>query len=710
MMIRLSRALRSRVQGGAPDSGIAMIMVMGTIMVLTALLVAAMGYAMSVQPQARKDQDWNAALAAAQAGVDDYIARLNGSDIYWDKKDECLTQNPALKGPAYPGNTCGYTASTAPGWQNVQVANPAAGQFHYDVDSSILSSQGQVRLSSTGKVGKSSRTIQVNVSRGGPTSFLYYTDFEDADPGNTTAYGTTGADTNSCGKGGYAAADYFWANSNRGSGESGSNGGPSGDCSEITFIGADTLDGAVHFNDTPLMSGSPNFKKGYETSAPNCANTPYNVNNCKRGTATPNLNGNQAKWAATLDLEDNSSKFATFPGCVYTGDTRIIFKSNGTMDVWNTKSAVGSPPAVPGVVGPGSPTGTNCGNVANFKPTSAADLTPSSSYSKQNVPVPNDLVIYVKNAPATTSCVPGQIVNGSTSGSVSADVIPQGSSGVVTDISYFDPDNIVTSQNRVFTRPNNNNGTNWNTPLAPLNPSAGSPDANGDDHPQTFDCGSGNVYIEGTVKGRVTIAASNNVVVTGDLLVDGVSPPAAAAGSSMVGLVAGNSVVVYHPVSRDTNSPTNSVAKIAGDGSSNNNCDSTVGVAPSKSSSSGKTMTCEWSSTKTYKTGSGDYNDLSFPGQTSSSGDRYIYGSIQTLQHSFWVQNYNRGNGLGTLNVRGSIAQRWRGIVGTSGGSTGFAKDYSYDTRLKFSGPPYFPQWTNSVWGAQTTGEIKPAY
>jgi hypothetical protein len=121
-------------------------------------------------------------------------------------------------------------------------------------------------------------------------------------------------------------------------------------------------------------------------------------------------------------------------------------------------------------------------------------------------------------------------------------------------------------------------------------------------------------------------------------------------------------------------------------------------------------MTCQWVTTETFRTGSSDYNDLPFADITATGDNRYIYGSIQTLQHSFWVQNYNRGNGMGTLSVRGSIAQRWRGIVGTSSGATGFAKDYSYDTRLKFSGPPYFPQWTNSVWGAQTTGEVKPAY
>ncbi len=71
-----------------------------------------------------------------------------------------------------------------------------------------------------------------------------------------------------------------------------------------------------------------------------------------------------------------------------------------------------------------------------------------------------------------------------------------------------------------------------------------------DAHSKKFDCGLGNVYVEGTVKGRVTIAAENNVVVTGDL---GIANTALGAdtgkdNSDIVGLVAQNSVVVYHPV------------------------------------------------------------------------------------------------------------------------------------------------------------------
>jgi hypothetical protein len=82
---------------------------------------------------------------------------------------------------------------------------------------------------------------------------------------------------------------------------------------------------------------------------------------------------------------------------------------------------------------------------------------------------------------------------------------------------------------------------------------------------------------------------------------------------------------------------------------------------------------------------------------------------VGELQHSFFVQSYNEGSLQGTLYVRGSIAQAWRGIVGTTG-STGYVKDYRYDKRLRYASPPYFPQWTNAVWASNYTGEIAPRY
>jgi hypothetical protein len=44
---------------------------------------------------------------------------------------------------------------------------------------------------------------------------------------------------------------------------------------------------------------------------------------------------------------------------------------------------------------------------------------------------------------------------------------------------------------------------------------------------------------------------------------------------------------------------------------------------------------------------------------------------------------------LGHLNIFGAIAQNFRGIVGTTGG-TGYLKNYNYDERLASDEPPYF--------------------
>ncbi len=61
-----------------------------------------------------------------------------------------------------------------------------------------------------------------------------------------------------------------------------------------------------------------------------------------------------------------------------------------------------------------------------------------------------------------------------------------------------------------------------------------------------------------------------------------------------------------------------------------------------------------------------------------------IEAAILAIKHSFIVDNYNCGASLGTLSVKGAIAQKYRGAVGTSGnGSTGYMKNYNYDERLE---------------------------
>lgn len=131
------------------ERGVAMIMVLGMMSVLTIVVAAALSYAVSVGPQVNRDENWQAALAAAQAGVDDYLAKLNRTDAYALTVD---CDNVALRGPDAEANECGWDEDTEPGWVAVQAGNPIAGKFHYDVNTANFWKDGSVWVESTGKV------------------------------------------------------------------------------------------------------------------------------------------------------------------------------------------------------------------------------------------------------------------------------------------------------------------------------------------------------------------------------------------------------------------------------------------------------------------------------------------------------------------------------------------------------------------------------
>ena len=62
------------------------------------------------------------------------------------------------------------------------------------------------------------------------------------------------------------------------------------------------------------------------------------------------------------------------------------------------------------------------------------------------------------------------------------------------------------------------------------------------------------------------------------------------------------------------------------------------------------------------------------------------------------VDNFYCGSGIGTLTINGVIAQKFRGAVATGNGTTGFLKNYLYDERLAFKGPPHFLDPVKSAW------------
>ncbi|MCW2791804.1 MAG: hypothetical protein JWO76_902, partial [Nocardioides sp.] len=301
-------------------------------------------------------------------------------------------------------------------------------------------------------------------------------------------------------------------------------------------------------------------------------------------------------------------------GCLYTGPTRIQFLAASGSAAPTMK--VWSPYSDPTRLNPG------CAGTASG----------STSAWPRIVPVPQNNLIMVQDVPSTQLPLPP-------SGACAA-----GSLGTVPDTS---------------TGTDLPNADDWNQAL--------------DD----ASCRYGTAYVEGTLKGRVTISTDNNIVVVGNLLYQG-GPN----GTDALGLIAENSVQIYHPVSK------------------------TQSCKDQKTWNGQKWVTttvCTWVRGTSNLTGS-----LKNP---------EVDASILTLNHSFEVQQYDVGSNscvsgssacLGKLRVYGSIAQKFRGIVGR--GSTGYLKDYNYDSRLRYAPPPYFLDPVRSAWGQKTFGEVAPRY
>ncbi len=71
-------------------------------------------------------------------------------------------------------------------------------------------------------------------------------------------------------------------------------------------------------------------------------------------------------------------------------------------------------------------------------------------------------------------------------------------------------------------------------------------------------------------------------------------------------------------------------------------------------------------------------------------GNREIDAAILSVAHTFTVQNCEHGLGPRGPDRFGSIAQKFRGPIGQSGGPTGYSKNYAYDPLLVSVSPPKF--------------------
>lgn len=569
------------------DDGFALLTVIMSMFVLTVIVTGAMTYAMQTQIGSRRDQDSNGALSAARAGVDEMLSRMNQNDTYWQKYPgysgnaadyDCT--NVSWQRPWPVGTPCGWGAATAVGWTAVPGSSGAT--YHYDLDLSNARTRGVVLITATGKVRNVTRTVQSALLHDGFGEFLYLTDYETLDPATEAIFGVNNVAAQA------ACSKHFWE---------GRPGEP--DCEDINFVGGDTITGPLHTNDALLLYGNPGpvFKGPVTTSWPACDGVTAPASwpgTCYRpnGAPTPTFEQGLA-YRALYTLPTSIGVMRQYvdplqtstPGCLYSGPTRIVFNSNGTMQVWSRWSK--------GPLNPG------CGNPGAAWPSSVT------------VNVPDNNIIYVEDVPsAQTSPAPMPTE------------CPDGAIG----------DGLPVAQD-------------YNKTL------------------RDALCNLGTVFIEGELQGKVTVSAENNIIVTGDTTyANGVN------GIDTLGLIATNSVKIYHPVF----------------------------CVPAFHDP--VTNLCTKGNNRNRPSG-------------SRFEDPVVQAAILTLAHSFTVEAYHLGNDLGTLNVFGAIAQRYRGPVGTFGvDDTGYLKDYVYDTRLKYAPPPFFLNPVAASWGAKTYGEIKRAY
>lgn len=507
MSILRLRALRLRMAGD--DRGVALVTVLGMSAVLVVMVTMGLAVASTSTTTASTDENWDAAGAAAYAGISDYQSRLTNDNTYQKYGDKSAPFSVSTGSTTLVLPT-GSLANPAFGWTDGGSWAPIPGAtgnraFRYEIDNSKYSTQGVIRVLSTGRSGTVTRSILATVRQKGFIDFLYFTDYEVQDPA------ITGYSQSACEK-------YYPARVDS-------------DCGgAIQFGSSEVVDGPLHSNDALYICGG-DFK-GKVTS--NYQTAPY-YRNCgaatfEQGAPAPADKLVMPPTNTQMKQETRGDLTATDvprPGCLYTGPTSIVFNSDGTMTVrspWtkfvNTSATGGMTNPACGTPGRGSNDGTTLGSDAG-----------------QRITVPAQNLVYVQTVPA-----------------------------VSTDPNYWAPGALPYSG---FACAANGNGLGY--PYTATTGS--NPTTNGTTTTESitatgtgtnyYGCSAGDVFVKGQLKGQLTIAAENYVWVTGNIVYTDQA-------SDILGLVGQNAIWVWNPIIATTTCSTGRSGTTCSTGSASN--------------------------------------------------------------------------------------------------------------------------------------------
>ncbi len=293
------------------DAGFAMMVAIGVMFVSSLLVVAAFTAAQGDIGLSHRDSTSKQAYYAALAGIQDYEYQLEANPDYWESCEEpsaTVSESTKASYKVAPMPVEAKCSKSSPFTSMIQKTGAAAGTF---------------RIQSTGTAGASTSSIVATFQVKGFLNFVYFTQFEDEDPGLYNA-------PKEC------EGTYYSERKNA-------------KCETIVFVTGDKINGPMHTDDAPAMCGAPTFGRPEHTpyDVVEFGEEPYSYN-CSEGlkpvyyTAPPKSSYTLDKTPMVPPTSDESlgkyvkeeSSSDEFEGLTHivmngTANTLEVTKSNG---------------------------------------------------------------------------------------------------------------------------------------------------------------------------------------------------------------------------------------------------------------------------------------------------------------------------------------------------------------------------------------------
>ena len=660
------------------DRGAALVLVMiwGFGMLLLAL-VASQTVVNLVRPSDQAEQSFRA-WTAAEAGVDDFRARV------------AAAQNGDI--------TAAITGGTNPAigsWIPIPGGESGDAVFTYTLDTSRAFSAGSIIIRSTGYAGGQYRTVIAELAKQTMFDYAYASNYETVAPEYPDYFsGTSGqiSRTNA-----YAwCADRYWAES--GPTKSQPNwtqaNGPNHRDSEACIGGLltnwaigknDRFLGNVHTNDVFVLytanADSP-LSIGQNAFDPSTVFTQNSTSSCPEPTAvnrgclanhrwlashrigtTSEAGGAAITWNpdAKTEIEIRNEGMAALKarareaGCLLTGPTRLRFHADGTVVITSPDSKEPNP-TTPGSI-------VNCGGTAlqatvatasTPRPYTATPASLSSAFNGviyvQDVPASGDPNSWPSGAP---SCADK---NASTNGVQPFPYVPTATSGSPHP------------ENEGFPAGDTLTGFPEKTANLSGQVETFSTDQTSNKYSQA--CTRGTVYIEGSYTGAFTVVSEYDIAITSDLIDSSV--PASLRPNRTGSVSASNT----HPEGWGRPDPAS---------------ENLMGLVPSR---------------MLYVYGCGSNVGCTTYNRETRTTNLVINMASVAVNGCLTVMDGTLTSSFGRLSVIGSLGQKYRCPISKPTGNSGFSLWVEYDNRFTtLRPPPFLAELSQEPWRIQSMQE-----